>query len=170
MFQSIEYALSVRVFALVAAAALLGGCALEAPAIKSRRGDVTGRAFEFQGGVDGEWNVRFRGDSFWCAFDQQGKVRDYGSVKLTDAETVRLWDLVDAAELERRKSSRRKATDEDEPLYMFWSAPQEAGLRDVKPTMVEIWADDVYEDRDLTRLVRYMKKMIQKYHKRRPVL
>ena len=160
----------MRALVLAAAATLVTGCALDAPSIKNRRGDVTGRAFEFQGGAEGEWNVRFRGDSFWCAFDKEGKVHDFGSVKLTDEETGRLWRLVDAAEFERRRSSKRKASDEDEPLYMFWSAPQEAGLRDVKPNVVEIWADDVYDDKDLTRLVRYMKKIIQKYHKKKAVL
>jgi hypothetical protein len=53
---------------------------------------------------------------------------------------------------------------------MFWVAPAEAGLRDVKVPLVEIWADDVYEDKSLTRLIRYVARLIQKYHKKKPAL
>jgi hypothetical protein len=149
---------------------LLGACSGSAPTVRDRRGDVTGRSFEFHGGAEGEWNMRCRGDSFWVAFDQDGELKDFGSVKLEGREADRLWDLVDAARFEKRRSSKRKPTDEDEPLFMFWVAPKEAGLRDVKPPLVEIWADDVYSDEDLTRLIRYLGKLVQKYHKQKPVL
>jgi hypothetical protein len=154
----------------VLAIALLSAACAGDPTIKNRRGDVTGRSFEFQGGAQGEWNVRFRGDSFWAAFDDGGKITDFESVKLEEREAERLWSLIEAARFDKRKSSRRRASDEEEPLYMFWVAPEEAGLRDERPPLVEIWADDVYNDKTLTRLIRYMGKLIQKYHKKKPVL
>ena len=159
---------ALRLILVISLAA--GACGAGARRVKDRRGDVTGRSFEFQGGAEGEWNIRFRGDSFWAAVDKDGKLEEFESVKLDPKEADRLWDLVDATDLDKRKSSKRRASDEDEPLYMFWLAREEAGLKDVKTPLVEIWADDVYSDEDLTRLLRYMVKLVSKYHKKKPIL
>lgn len=141
----------------------LPGCGPE-PRVADRRGEVGGRAFEFQsGGADledgeGEFHVRLRGDALWVARVKQGRVKEYGTFRLSAKEARELWKRVDGARIPRRKSSRRRGGPDDIPYFFSLMDPKRR-----KTYAVEIWRDDALEDEALARLVTYVAKLIRKY-------
>lgn len=128
-----------------------------------RRGEVTGRSFEFGGGnEDEEWSVRVRGDSLWIAVVRRGVVEELGVHQLIDEETEALWEIIEEAKLPLRTSTSRNRGEDGENLFMFVQQGAEAGLRDAKVPVVELWADEVYEDEKLTDLIQYIAELIQR--------
>ena len=150
---------------------VLVACGGATPEIGNRRGEVTGKSFEFGGGnEDEEWSVRVRGDSMWVAVDKRGIVEELGVFQLLGEEQEALWQIIDEAKLSRRKSTKRNRGEAGENLFMFVAQRPEAGLRDDKVPVVEMWADEVYADEQLTDLIQYIGELIQRKTKRKPVL
>lgn len=161
----------VAMVSLTAVAVLVVACGAGAPAVTDRRGEVTGRSFEFGGGnEDEEWSVRVRGDSMWVAVDKRGVLEELGVFQLIPEEQEALWQIIEEAKLPRRKSTKRNRGEAGENLFMFVQQRPEAGLRDDKVPVVELWADEVYADERLTDLIQYIGELIQRKTKRKPVL
>lgn len=156
----------VAVLGLAGAAGLTvgsAGCGGAPARSLDRRGEVTGRSFEFGGGNENEeWSVRVRGDSLWIAVDRRGTVTELGVHQLLDEEAEALWEMVEEAKLGRRKSTTRNRGEAGENLFMFVQQGAEAGLRDAKVPVVELWADEVYADEKLTDLIQYIAELIQR--------
>lgn len=135
--------------------------------VQDRQGEVGGRVFEFatRGSEHveehGQWMVRLRGDALWIAYHKKGRTKEYGTFKLADKETRRLWKLVDAARLSGRRSAPGAAGAKYVFVYM------RAGKL---PTTVELDMRAALRDDALASLVRYVGRLIERYAGREAVL
>ena len=58
-----------------------------------------------------DWQIRIRGSSMWVSYgDEDAKVQDLGTAKLTKKEIDKVWKLVDAIDIPDRKKARRTRT------------------------------------------------------------
>lgn len=144
-------------------------CAAQTGASKDRRGQVDGTAFEFSSsGEDltvehGAWIVRVRGDAMWVAWIKAGKTREYGTFQLSGKDSDRLWTLIEAARLAKRRPGKGVAA--ETPVYSFTL------LRPKRLShTVTVKAKDAERDDTLRPLVAQLAKLVKKYAKKKPRL
>ena len=78
------------------------------------RGETNGRMFDFVSNKPegDDWQIRIRGSSLWASYGERGlRATSSGPTNLTNKETNKLWNLVDAIEIPDRKKGKK---DEDE--------------------------------------------------------
>lgn len=143
------------VFSLVPA---LGGCAgMEASnagaADGDRRGDVNGWVFRLLSeDEDGEWNVRLRGDAMWVGRVRGRSEREVGNFRLTERQSSKLWDLIDAINIPERTS---KDLDGQPALFVRLRQREEGNWS------AYISREQIDEDEDVNNLLTYIERLIR---------
>src|SRR3954464_11797080 len=70
------------------------------------KGETNGRMFDFVSDKPegDDWQIRVRGTSIWVSYtDKNGKTDNRGTKALTQAESDKLWKLVDEVDIPSRK-------------------------------------------------------------------
>jgi hypothetical protein len=138
----------------------LGGCAgMEASSAGAadgdRRGDVNGWVFRLLSeDEDGEWNVRVRGDTMWVGRVRGRKEREIGNFRLTEKQSGKLWNLIDAINIPERKS---QDLDGEPSLFVRLRQREEGNWS------TYISRDEIDEDEDVNKLVTYIERLIRKH-------
>lgn len=127
------------------------------------------RVFEFASGGAyhpeglGAWELQLDGDgALSITHNLQGELTAHGPFTLSEQENSDFWELIDDAHLEHRDSSTRLGVP-DEIMYSFVLSQSDQRHR------VEIWADDVQQDMELTALVAGIDRLIE-VHAQDPLL
>jgi hypothetical protein len=108
-----------------------------------------------------QWTLRFRGTGLWVAYSIDDKSDELGTLTLTDKESKKLWRLIDALALERRKEG---------------SANHKSGtvlMRLREPTAEEHELLTAYvprntEEQAVLTLAEYLQDLVAKHSKERP--
>lgn len=131
-----------------------------------RRGEVNGRSFELVSTrVDGdEWSFRARGDSLWVGYVRDGKIGELGELTLTDAQTARLWDLIDEVDVGGRRRGqvdRKRGT-----VTLRLSEPDDDGGHTLRTALVSRKTTDD----DVLALAEYLIELVRLHTKMEPAL
>ena len=106
-------------------------------------GETNGRMFDFvTDKPDGDdWQSRGRVTSMWVAHSEDTKTDDLGGAKnLTEDESVKLWNLIDALDLPSRKAGKRDHAHGTVTLRL--REPTDSGPHDVYTVYVARDTDD----------------------------
>lgn len=128
------------------------------------------RTFEFSSGGAchpqgfGEWQVRLTGDgTFSIVHNVAGEITAFGPFALTEQENSRVWELVQAAQLDNTESTQRPGVP-DEVQYTF-------ALTDNAEThTIKIWINDARKNDKIIALVDGIGFLIELHTKTKPVL
>jgi hypothetical protein len=125
------------------------------------RGDVNGRMFDFVSNKPegDDWQIRIRGSSLWASYGKRAQVDDLGTVTLTDAESTKVWSLIDALELDQREKGK---PDEDEGWVQL-RLREPAG--DEGHEVTEVFVQRTTEDEAVIGVGEYLRKLVGKYHR-----
>lgn len=128
------------------------------------RGEVNGRLFDFVSNKPegDDWQIRIRGSSMWASYGNEENVDDLGTVNLNAKETDKVWNLIDALEIEERKKGKK---DEDEGyVQLRLGQPGEDGKQEFT-TIIVSRAD---ADEAVVDLAEYLRSLVVKYKKEKP--
>lgn len=161
-------ALALAAFGL----AILLGCESAGTSAKKSGGSSAGasQVFEYSSGGanhpggQGEWRVRLTSGGLFTVTHVVGeRATVLGSFFLTKDETDRLWQLISDADIGRQESSARLGIP-DEPKHTFTLRGKEAGRS------VAIWANDLDKQKPLAAVRDEIRKLIEAYTGKKPVL
>ena len=129
------------------------------------QGETNGRMFDFiSDKPDGDdWQIRVRGTSIWAAYSKDAKTDKLGGAKnLTDKESEKLWNLIDALDIPSRKKG---ATDDDNgTVTLRLREPTDDGPHDV----YTVYVSRDTEDEGVLALGEYLRKLIAKHFNEQP--
>lgn len=127
-------------------------------------GETNGRRFDFVSNKpeEDEWQIRITGSSMWVSYARETSADKLGSINLTDKETRKLWNLIDAMDLPNRKRGKK---DEDEGYVSLQL--KEPGGED-GGELHHVYISRASEDDDLLALAKYLQDLTEKYKKERP--
>lgn len=128
------------------------------------RGDTNGRMFDFVSNKPegDDWQIRIRGSSMWVSYGNDEEVDDLGTVNLTEKETDKVWELIDALGLEDRKKGKK---DEDEG-YVQLRLREPTG--DSEHEAITVIVSRANADDEVIDLAEYLRTLIVKYKKEKP--
>lgn len=167
---------AVRVIALGLALSVMivaGACSTGGSYVKEEgmagdrdRGETNGRMFDFVSNMPegDDWQIRVRDSSLWAAYGDGENVKELGTANLTQKETDKLWELVEAVEIQDRKKGKK---DEDEGyVQLRLREPGEEDQHDI----FEIYVSraDAGDDEEVLSLAEYLQKLIEKHFKKKP--
>ncbi len=77
------------------------------------RGETNGRTFDFVSNrpEGDDWTIRLRGSALWASHADKEDVQTLGSANLSDKDTKKLWKLIDALDLAKRKKGKKDQDD-----------------------------------------------------------
>jgi len=151
---------------------LVAGCHLGGEYVSNNRaaadvdrGEVNGRSFEFiTNKPEGDdWQIRIRDNSMSVGYGNQDKAEELGVIRLTKRETRKVWDLIDALDIEAHKKGRK---DEDEGYVMM--RIREPGEEELSHDMFTIYVSRATNDDDVIALAEYLRDLVAKYRKEKP--
>lgn len=160
---------SILLSAALAVSAVLAGCSpggeyvqADRPSGVVDRGEANGRMFDFVSNMpdDDDWQVRIRDNSLWVAYASGSDEKQLGTVELTGAETIKIWDLIDAIDIPGRKKGKK---DEDEG-YVMLRLREPSG--EDNHEMKAIFVSRATDDEAIRDLASYLLKLVKKYHKK----
>jgi hypothetical protein len=166
---------AVRVIALCLALCstiALGACSTGGSYVKGEpmegdrdRGETNGRMFDFVSNMPegDDWQIRVRDSSLWAAYGDGEKVKELGTANLTQKETDKLWELVDAVEIPDRKKGKK---DEDEGYVQL--RLREPGDEQHDIFLIYVSRADAADDEEVLSLAEYLQKLIEKHFKKKP--
>ena len=127
------------------------------------RGEVNGRTFDFVANKpDGdEWTIRLRGTSMWVSYSKEENSDKLGSMNLTEKESDKLWQLVDALDLPNKKKGE---PDQDDGYVTM--VLREPG--DDKHEIHTVYFARDTDDEDVIKLAEYLRKLVAKYKQETP--
>jgi hypothetical protein len=128
------------------------------------RGETNGRRFDFVSNKpeEDDWQIRITGSSMWVSFAKDKSVDKLGSFNLTDKESRKVWDLIDALDIPNRKKGKQ---DEDEGYVSLQL--KEPG-DDVSGDVRQVYISRASKNKDLNNLAEYLQDLTEKYKKERP--
>ena len=128
------------------------------------RGETNGRRFDFVSNKpeQDEWQIRITGSSMWVSFAKDTSTDKLGSFNLTDKETRKVWDLVDALDIPNRKKGKK---DEDEG-YVSLQLKEPGG--DDGGERFQVYMSRASKNKKLFALAEYLQDLTEKYKKKRP--
>jgi hypothetical protein len=128
------------------------------------RGETNGRSFEFVSNKPegDDWQIRIRDSSMSVGYGNEAKSENLKPVNLDQRETKKVWKLIDAMEIEKRKKGKK---DEDEG-YVMLRLREPGGEAGHDATVVFI--SRASEDDELLALAEYLRTLVGKYHKEKP--
>ncbi len=129
------------------------------------RGETNGRMFDFVSNMPegDDWQIRVRDSSLWAAYGDGEKVKELGTANLTQKETDKLWELVDAVEIPDRKKGKK---DEDEGYVQL--RLREPGDEQHEIFLIYVSRADAADDEEVLSLAEYLQKLIEKHFKKKP--
>jgi len=154
---------------LVAALGGLGACAGGSYVQGDRqsrdvdRGETNGRRFDFVSNKpqDDEWQIRITGRSMWVSYAKYAASDKLGTINLSDAETHKVWKLIDALDLPNRKPGK---PDEDEGyVSLQLKEPGDDGH-----DLHHVYVSRATDDAAVIELAKYLQDLVAKYKKERP--
>jgi hypothetical protein len=146
-----------------------GGAYVDARAARADgprdRGETDGRMFDFVSNKpDGDqWTIRIRGASMYVAYALARKADDLGSVTLSDKEAKRVWKLIDAVGVKRRK--RGKEDHEAGYVQLQLRIPGDANAAHA---IYKAYVSRDTEDDDVIALAAYLQDLVARYHHQTP--
>jgi len=129
------------------------------------RGEVNGRRFDFVSfkPEEDEWQIRITGASMWVSYAKNEEADKLGSINLTEKETNKVWNLIDALDIPNRKKGKK---DEDEGYVSLQL--KEPGADSVEGETKQVYISRATDDEDLINLAKYLQDLTEKYKKERP--
>lgn len=129
------------------------------------RGETNGRRFDFVSNKpeQDEWQIRITGSSMWVSYAKDESADKLGSINLTEKETHKVWDLIDALDLPNRKLGKK---DEDEGYVSLQL--KEPGDDSEPGPLHHVYISRASDDDDLIALAKYLQDLTEKYKKERP--
>jgi hypothetical protein len=131
----------------------------------TQSGETNGRMFDFVSDKpDGDdWQVRVRGTSLWASYSKNAKTDKLGGAKnLSDDESVKLWNLIDALDIPSRKPG--KADDDNGTVTLRLREPTDDGPHD----LYTIYVSRDTDDENVIALGNYLRKLIEKHFGEQP--
>jgi hypothetical protein len=127
------------------------------------RGEVNGRTFDFVSNKpDGDdWTIRIRGSAFWVSYAREDSTDKLGSFNLDQAETDKLWTLIDALDIPNHKKGKKN---EDEGYVQMMLREPGEEQHDIHTIFVPRDTDD----EDVIKLANYLIDLIDKYKHEKP--
>jgi hypothetical protein len=128
-------------------------------------GETNGRRFDFVSNKpeQDEWQIRVTGSSMWVGYARDASADKLGSIRLTQTETNKLWDLIDAVNIAGRKQG---AKDEDEG-YVSLQLKEPAVAGEPSERYL-VYVSRATEDKKVLALATYLQDLTEKYKKERP--
>jgi hypothetical protein len=129
------------------------------------RGETNGRMFDFVSNKpDGDdWQIRIRGSAMNVAYAREESTDKLGTANLDDAETAKVWKLIDKLDIAQRKKGKK---DEDGGTVTLRLREPGDDQHDIYTVFVP--RDDANEDDDIKDLAQYLQKLVSKYFKEKP--
>jgi len=129
------------------------------------RGEVNGRSFEFVSNKPegDDWQIRIRGGSMSVGYGNGSDSEDLGTIQLDKRERAKVWKLIDALEIEGRKTGKK---DEDEGYVMIRIREQVGD--DIEHEAKTIYISRTTEDDDVIALAEYLRDLVGKHRKEKP--
>jgi len=127
------------------------------------RGETNGRRFDFVSNKpqDDEWQIRITGRSMWVSYAKYGASDKLGTVNLSDAETHKVWKLIDALDLPNRKPG--KQDDDEGYVSLQLKEPGDDGN-----DLHHVYVSRATSDAAVIELAKYLQDLTEKYKKERP--
>jgi hypothetical protein len=126
-------------------------------------GETNGRRFDFVSNKpeQDEWQIRITGSSMWVSYAKEDTADKLGSINLTEDETTKVWDLIDALDIPNRKKGKK---DEDEGyVSLQLKEPGDDGGE-----VHHVYMSRASENKKLNSLAKYLQDLTFKYKKRHP--
>ena len=98
----------------------------------------------------------------WASFSHEDASDDLGTKNLTRKEMSKVWKLIDALELEKRKTGKK---DEDEGYVML--RMREPGGEDGHDSKT-VYISRANDDEDVISLADYLRTLVGRYRKEKP--
>jgi hypothetical protein len=158
----------VRILLLLLCVAACGGGAQYAGSARQGgevdRGEVNGRLFDFVSNKPegDDWQIRIRGSAMWLSYGNEEETDKVGSISLTQKETDKVWELIDALDIESRKKGKK---DEDEGYVILRLG--EVG-EDGKKEYTTVYVSRANADDEVVDLAEYLRGLAFKYKKEKP--
>lgn len=129
------------------------------------RGETNGRRFDFVSfkPEEDDWQIRITGSSMWVSYAKNEESDKLGSINLTEKETSKVWNLIDALDIPNRKKGKK---DEDEG-YVSLQLKEPSGEGTDGETHT-VYISRATDDEDLINLAKYLQDLTEKYKKERP--
>ena len=130
----------------------------------AQRGETNGRSFDFVSTKpDGtEWTIRIRGTGMWVGYAKKTKTDELGSFNLSDSESDKLWNLVDAVDIPSRKAG--KVDPEHGTVSLHLREVTASGGHDLETVFVSRDTDD----EDVIDLADYLATLVENHKNERP--
>ena len=127
------------------------------------RGETNGRMFDFVSDKPegDDWQIRIRGTSMWVSYANEKKTDQLGTQNLTEKESDKLWELVDALDIPSRKIGKK---DEDNGTVTL--RLREPG--EDKHDIYTVYVSRETEDEDVIAVGNYLRKLVGKHFKETP--
>ncbi|MBC7974072.1 MAG: hypothetical protein H7138_03740 [Myxococcales bacterium] len=128
-------------------------------------GETNGRRFDFVSNkpAEDEWQIRVTGSSMWVSYARDAKSDKLGSIRLTEAETNKLWDLIDAVNIPGRKQGTK-----DEDVGYVSLQLKEPAVGGEPSARYMRYMSRATENKQLIALATYLQDLTEKYKKERP--
>ncbi len=128
------------------------------------RGETNGRMFDFVSykPEGDDWQIRIRGSSLWASYSHEDHSDDLGSKNLSDKDTKKVWDLIDALDI----GGRKKGTKDEDEGYVSLRLREPGG--EEGHDILEIYVTRATEDEDVLALAEHLIVVIKKYYKKEP--
>ena len=130
----------------------------------AQRGETNGRSFDFVSTKpDGtEWTIRIRGTAMWVGYAKKTKTDELGSFNLSDTESDKLWNLVDAIDIPSRKAG--KVDPEHGTVSLHLREVTASGGHDLETIFVSRDTDD----EDVIDLADFLATLVENHKNERP--
>jgi hypothetical protein len=130
------------------------------------KGETNGRMFDFVSDKPegDDWQIRVRGTSIWASYSNEKKSDDLGTKKLTDAESAKLWELVDALDIPSRKGGKKDEDNGTVTLRLREPGDEEED----KHKIFTVYVSRDTEDDDVIAVGTYLRKLVDKHFKETP--
>jgi hypothetical protein len=130
------------------------------------RGNTNGEMFDMVAMTpDGDqWTVRLRGETLWAAYSLDDRTDDLGTVALTSTERQKVWALVDAVGI----TKRRKGSQDTVNGYVLLRLRQPSDTGD-EHDIYSAYVSRATEVESIVDLSKYLRALIFKYHKEKAV-
>jgi len=130
------------------------------------RGETNGRMFDFVSDKPegDDWQIRVRGTAMWASYSNEKKSDDLGTKALTQAESDKLWELVDALDIPSRKGGKKDEDNGTVTLRLREPGDEEED----KHKIFTVYVSRDTEDDDVIAVGTYLRKLVDKHFKETP--
>lgn len=130
------------------------------------KGETNGRMFDFVSDKPegDDWQIRVRGTSIWASYSNEKKSDDLGTKAMSQAESDKLWELVDALDIPSRKGGKKDDDNGTVTLRLREPGDEEED----KHKIFTVYVSRDTEDDDVIAVGQYLRKLVDKHFKETP--